>query len=130
MSSLAIWNLLTLREKIFKTLYPLPLSLSLSLSLSLLCLVQTDFFINLIFSRGVQEIRMLSSEKVRGCVRSSGLTLATMAGVVGGVIFGLSLRTRTEIWTDRYQKDMYVCGHFLSFYLSLSLENFFHQKFL
>ena len=124
MSSLAIWNLLTLREKIFKTL-------NLSLSLFLSCaLYKQIFFINLIFSRGVQEIRMLSSEKVRGCVRSSGLTLATMAGVVGGVIFGLSLRTRTEIWTDRYQKDMYVCGHFLSFYLSLSLENFFHQKFL
>ena len=45
---------------------------------------------------------MLSGEKVRGCVRSSGLTLATMGGVVGGVIFGISLRQREEKWTDRY----------------------------
>jgi len=49
---------------------------------------------------------MLSGEKVRGCVRSSGLTLATMGGVVGGVIFGISLRQREEKWTDR--EVMYV----------------------
>jgi len=49
---------------------------------------------------------MLNREKVSGCLRSSGLTLATLAGVIGGVIFGLSLRTRAEPWTDR--EVMYV----------------------
>lgn len=49
---------------------------------------------------------MLSREKLTGCVRSSGLTLATLFGVIGGVIFGLALRTRAEPWTDR--EVMYV----------------------
>jgi len=44
---------------------------------------------------------MLSKEKVMGCVRSGGLTVATMCGVIGGVIFGLALRQREEPWSDR-----------------------------
>ena len=35
-----------------------------------------------------------------------GLTLATMAGVIGGVVFGLSLRGVKADWTDR--EVMYV----------------------
>jgi Na+/H+-dicarboxylate symporter len=49
---------------------------------------------------------MLNKEKVIGCVRSGGLTLGTMLGVVGGVIFGICLRCRAEPWTDR--EVMYV----------------------
>jgi len=49
---------------------------------------------------------MLSREKLTGCLRSSGLTLATLFGVIGGVIFGLALRTREQPWTDR--EVMYV----------------------
>ena len=40
--------------------------------------------------------------QVRGCLRSSGLTLATLFGVIGGVVFGLALRQRPEPWTDRW----------------------------
>ena len=36
----------------------------------------------------------LTKEKVKGCLKGSALTLATLAGVIGGVIFGLSLRQR------------------------------------
>ena len=36
----------------------------------------------------------LTKEKVTGCLKSSALTLATLAGVIGGVIFGMALRTR------------------------------------
>merc|ERR1719216_630321 len=39
------------------------------------------------------------------CAKSSGMTLATMAGVVGGVLFGLILRTMGE-WSER--EVMYV----------------------
>lgn len=49
---------------------------------------------------------VITREKVRGCLRSSGLTLATLFGVIGGVIFGLLLRQRPEPWTDR--EVMYV----------------------
>ncbi|XP_023326225.1 excitatory amino acid transporter 3 [Eurytemora carolleeae] len=49
---------------------------------------------------------MLSREKVVGCLRASGLTLATLFGVIGGVVFGLALRTREAVWTDR--EVMYV----------------------
>ena len=31
-------------------------------------------------------------ERVVSCLRSGGLTLATMSGVIGGVVFGLVLR--------------------------------------
>lgn len=48
----------------------------------------------------------ISKEKVMGCVKSSGLTLATMFGVIGGVIFGLALRQTDRKWTDR--EVMYV----------------------
>ena len=33
-----------------------------------------------------------SMERVVSCLRSGGLTLATMSGVIGGVVFGLVLR--------------------------------------
>jgi len=48
----------------------------------------------------------LTKEKVTGCLKSSALTLATLAGVIGGVIFGMALRTREERWTER--EVMYV----------------------
>ena len=45
-------------------------------------------------------------ESLRRFLRTGGLTLATMAGVFGGVIFGLVLRQCKEAWTDR--EVMYV----------------------
>ena len=36
----------------------------------------------------------VTKEKVTSCLKGSALTLATLAGVIGGGIFGLSLRTR------------------------------------
>ena len=45
-------------------------------------------------------------DKVRGCLRSNCLTIGTMAGVIGGVIFGLILRSCKEDWTER--EVMYV----------------------
>ena len=45
-------------------------------------------------------------ERITGCLRSGGLTLATMAGVIGGVVFGLGLRGVKTDWTDR--EVMYV----------------------
>lgn len=47
-----------------------------------------------------------SKEKVVSCVKSSGLTLATIIGVIGGVIFGVVLRQREDPWTDR--EVMYI----------------------
>jgi len=49
---------------------------------------------------------MMNKEKLLGCVKSGGLTLGTMMGVIGGVIFGVCLRSRPEPWTDR--EVMYV----------------------
>jgi len=48
----------------------------------------------------------ITKEKMRSCLKGSGLTLATMMGVIGGVIFGLTLRSMKETWTDR--EVMYV----------------------
>eukprot|EP00092_Neocalanus_flemingeri_P011555 GFUD01012452.1.p1 GENE.GFUD01012452.1~~GFUD01012452.1.p1 ORF type:complete len:498 (-),score=52.36 GFUD01012452.1:922-2415(-) len=48
----------------------------------------------------------ITKEKVVSCAKASGLTLATLFGVIGGVIFGLALRQREEPWTDR--EVMYV----------------------
>ena len=48
----------------------------------------------------------ITKEKMLNCAKSSGLTLATMFGVIGGVIFGLTLRTLDKKWTDR--EVMYV----------------------
>ena len=45
-------------------------------------------------------------DKVRGCLRSNCLTIGTMAGVIGGVIFGLILRSCKDDWTER--EVMYV----------------------
>ena len=45
-------------------------------------------------------------DSVRRCLRTGGLTVATMAGVVGGVVFGMVLRQCKEKWTDR--EVMYV----------------------
>ena len=46
--------------------------------------------------------------QVRGCLRSSGLTLATLFGVIGGVVFGLALRQRPEPWTDRWVSIFFI----------------------
>lgn len=48
----------------------------------------------------------VTKEKVVGCLKSSWLTIATMCGVIGGVIFGLVLRSREAKWSDR--EVMYV----------------------
>ena len=41
-------------------------------------------------------------DKVTGCLKSSALTLATLAGVIGGVIFGLVLKQREGKERDTY----------------------------
>jgi len=48
----------------------------------------------------------ITKEKCISCIRSSGLTLATLFGVIGGVVFGCCLRSRKEPWSDR--EVMYV----------------------
>ena len=48
----------------------------------------------------------ITREKVISCAKTSGLTLATLFGVIGGVIFGLALRGTKEKWTER--EVMYV----------------------
>lgn len=48
----------------------------------------------------------MTMEKLLSCIKSGGLTLATMSGVIGGVIFGLLLRTSRQDWSDR--EVMYV----------------------
>lgn len=45
-------------------------------------------------------------EKARRCLRMNGLTIATMTGVIGGVVFGLILRQCKEKWHER--EVMYV----------------------
>ena len=42
----------------------------------------------------------LTKEKVKSCMKSSALTLATLIGVIGGVIFGLCLRQRERKWSS------------------------------
>lgn len=39
----------------------------------------------------------VTKEKVTSCLKGSALTLATLAGVIGGVVFGLCLRTREGV---------------------------------
>ena len=53
-----------------------------------------------------EKVKVAAMERITGCLRSGGLTLATMAGVIGGVVFGLSLRGVKTDWTDR--EVMYV----------------------
>ena len=45
-------------------------------------------------------------EKARRCLRMNALTIATMSGVIGGVVFGLILRQCKEKWHER--EVMYV----------------------
>lgn len=48
----------------------------------------------------------VTKEKVSKCLKGSALTLATLMGVIGGVVFGICLRQREAPWTDR--EVMYV----------------------
>jgi Na+/H+-dicarboxylate symporter len=48
----------------------------------------------------------VDKQKVKSCLKSSALTLATLFGVIGGVILGLTLRTREAKWTER--EVMYI----------------------
>ena len=58
----------------------------------------------------------LTQEKVKSCLKGSALTLATLAGVIGGVIFGLCLRTREGMYIRNYSltylivKNVLNCG--------------------
>jgi len=48
----------------------------------------------------------ITKEKMQSCMKSSWLTLATMAGVIGGVILGVCLKQMDRTWTDR--ETMYI----------------------
>ena len=50
-----------------------------------------------------------TKEKITGCLKGSALTLATLFGVIGGVIFGLCLRQREGKY---YMLEIFlVCLH-------------------
>ena len=49
---------------------------------------------------------MSGMEKAMRCLRMNFLTIATMSGVIGGVVFGLILRNCKENWHER--EVMYV----------------------
>ena len=51
-------------------------------------------------------------KKIVSCIRSGGLTLATMSGVIGGVVFGLVLRSCKEKWSDREVINWAVIGQY------------------
>ena len=34
----------------------------------------------------------ITKEKIKGCVKGSALTIATLCGVIGGIILGISLK--------------------------------------
>ena len=42
---------------------------------------------------------MSKVDKLMSCVKTNGLTIETMGGVIGGVIFGLILRDCKETWS-------------------------------
>ena len=50
--------------------------------------------------------RMSGAERAMRCLRMNFLTIATMSGVIGGVVFGLVLRQCKESWHER--EVMYV----------------------
>ena len=35
----------------------------------------------------------LTKEKIKGCVQSSALTIATLCGVIGGIVLGITLKS-------------------------------------
>ena len=41
-----------------------------------------------------QELKMakITKEKIKGCVKGSALTIATLCGVIGGIVLGISLK--------------------------------------
>lgn len=45
-------------------------------------------------------------EKIQSCLRHNALTMLTVAGVVGGVVLGIVLKSTREKWTER--EIMYV----------------------
>eukprot|EP00095_Tigriopus_kingsejongensis_P001809 snap_masked-scaffold10_size831480-processed-gene-2.2 protein:Tk01809 transcript:snap_masked-scaffold10_size831480-processed-gene-2.2-mRNA-1 annotation:"excitatory amino acid transporter 1-like" len=45
-------------------------------------------------------------EKIKGCIKSSALTIGTLVGVLAGVMLGLLLRQRETKWTER--EVMYI----------------------
>ena len=34
----------------------------------------------------------ITKEKIKGCVKGSALTIATLCGVIGGIVLGISLK--------------------------------------
>ena len=43
-------------------------------------------------AKAVLKMAKITKDSVKGCLKGSALTLATLAGVIGGVVFGLCLR--------------------------------------
>lgn len=48
----------------------------------------------------------ITKAKAISCFKASGLTIATLLGVIGGIILGVTLKSSKELWTDR--EVMYV----------------------
>ena len=80
----------------------------------------------------------VTKEKVTSCLKGSALTLATLAGVIGGVVFGLCLRTREGLLYPYLSFKsvkfvIYAClsSHCLKIIQNVSFEFFnfgiFHQ---
>ena len=46
----------------------------------------------------------ITKEKITSCLKGSGLTLATLMGVIGGVVFGICLRQREGKYRPKSQE--------------------------
>ena len=64
-----------------------------------------------------------TTDKVTKGLKGGGLTLATLAGVIGGVILGIALRTRESIQTFLYVISPFALDCLLLYFLKNHGQN-------
>ena len=49
----------------------------------------------------------ITKERMKGCVKSSALTIATLCGVIGGIVLGITLKNAKGKLTEIIEVLMY-----------------------
>ena len=65
----------------------------------------------------------ITKEKIKGCVKGSALTIATLCGVIGGIILGISLKEmKGMIFMETIVSKCHIHLPFLSLLINIVID--------
>ena len=73
----------------------------------------------------------ITKEKIKGCVKGSALTIATLCGVIGGIVLGISLKEmKGKIFMETIVSKCHIHLPFLSLLINIVIDLRFQIKMI